>query len=155
MLTWKRFALLFLFFLKKPSGRQILPGIRSLRGAQALAGEGHPCAWLNASIKTGLLHSTESALLRSGETKPVLCLKLQCNQCFLSLLYYFCFSKIQAFQQPMWQFEVHCYFSQWCFFLAGIVVQLLQCQSKMMVQFRSSSDAQRLKMLQNAAQWNK
>lgn len=66
----------------------------------------------------------------------------------------FLYSKIQAFQQPIWQFEVHYYFSQWCLFLAGIVVQLLQCQSKMMVQFWSSSDAQRLKMLQNAAQWN-
>lgn len=40
----KKICTAFSFSLKKPSGRQILPGIRSLRGAQALAGEGRPCA---------------------------------------------------------------------------------------------------------------
>lgn len=127
MLTWKRFALLF---KKKPSGRQILPGVRSLRGAQALAGEGHQCAWLNASIKTGLLHSTESALLRSGETKPVLCLKLQCNHWFLSLLYYFCIPRSKLFNNLYDSLKYITTFHNGAFFLQELLSNFCNVKAK-------------------------
>lgn len=123
-------AFSFSFFKKKPSGRQILPGIRSLRGVQALAGEGHPCAWLNASTKTGLLHSTESALLRSGETKPVLCLKLQCNQCFLSLLYYYFFPRSKLFNNLYDSLKYIATFHNGAFFLQELLSNFCNVKAK-------------------------